>query len=89
MPHTDQLLSAVLCKAHVCGVGQLAILVGDLDAHPMQILFLAKEIDNGHWVELEKALRALQGVNLSLMKTRALVGLRFCSSQCSCCLVLL
>ena len=58
---TDQLITLVLCEAKVCCTRQPDILVGDLDAGPSIIPFLAKGIYDGGWVGLEKSLRFGQG----------------------------
>ena len=52
----DQLLSAVLCEAHVCCAGQPVFLVAGLSAaDPILVPSLAEGISNGHWVDSETA----------------------------------
>ena len=64
---TDHMMtdSAVLCDANVCCAGQPVILVGDLNAGPLLIPSLAKDISDGRWVVLELAFADGRGEDLT------------------------
>ena len=52
---TNKLLQAVICEAHVCGIGQPVIIAGDFNVDPGLIPVVAKALRGGRLVDLEAA----------------------------------